>query len=274
MYCEACGETICFKCAIKGGKHHNHDYEDLDNAFGKHKNQKIPSSLATIEKALAQLDTCCDEISNQRAVIEAEIHSTITLDVRKTELISQLHQLTQAKLKSLAAQRDQIETTQAQLKGYLQTMKEPPNQGEGMLMKITTMKQVKELTTTFQPDLLEPNTKVDMTFSALADITAVIQNYGRVHEKGSPDPSKCTATGKGVEVAAVGEKSTALLQTLSFDSQPSKKAINSITCELVSEMTGTRVGGSTERRGQSQYQIRRRSGHWQINPDSESAGVH
>ena len=45
-----------------------------------------------------------DEISDQRVAIEADIHNTITrlhetLDVRKTELIHQLHQLTQAKLK-------------------------------------------------------------------------------------------------------------------------------------------------------------------------------
>ena len=41
-----------------------------------------------------------------------------------------------------------------------------------------------------------------MIFSALADITAVIQNYGRVYEQ----LSECTATGEGVsECAATGE---------------------------------------------------------------------
>ena len=250
-------------------KHHSHDYEELNEAFERYKGEITSSlepmekQLATIKRALAQLDARCEEISNQRATMEANIHDTIrrlhqTLDVRKTELISQLHQLTQAKLKSLAVQRDQIETTQAQLSSCLHFMREnlkTGNQGEALLMKSTTVRQVKELTTTFQPDILEPNTEADMIFSALADITAVIQNYGRVHHQGSPDPSKCTATGKGMEVAAVGEKSTVLLQTLSFDNQPSKEAIDSITCELVSEMTGTRVGGSVERRGQSQYEI-------------------
>ena len=108
-----------------------------------------------IEKALTQLDARRDEISDQRAAIEADIHNTITrlhetLDIRKTELISQLHQLTQAKLKSLAAQRDQIETIQAQLSSCLLFMREnlkTGNQGEVLMMKSTTVRQVKELTT-------------------------------------------------------------------------------------------------------------------------------
>ena len=58
-----------------------------------------------------------------------------------------------------------------------------------------------------------------------------------------------------MEVAAVGEKSTVLLQTLNLDNQPTKEAVNSIMCELVSEIAGTRARGSVERRGQSQYEI-------------------
>ena len=180
------------------------------------------SNCLTIKRALAQLDARHDEISDQQAAIEADIHNTITrlhetLDVRKTELISQLHQLTQAKLKSLAAQRDQIETTQAQLSSCLLFIREnlkTGNQGEVLMMKSTTVRQVKELTTTFQPDMLEPNTEANIIFSALADLTAECQNYGKVYAAGSPDPSKCCATGKGVDTAAVGEKSTAVLQTL------------------------------------------------------------
>ena len=71
-------------------------------------------------------------------------------------------------------------------------------------MKSTTVRQVKELTTTFQPDMLEPNTEADMIFSALADLTAECQNYGKVYAVGPPDPSKCHATGKGVDTAVLG----------------------------------------------------------------------
>ncbi len=33
LYCESCNELICWKCAVKGGKYHDHDYDPLDEAF-------------------------------------------------------------------------------------------------------------------------------------------------------------------------------------------------------------------------------------------------
>ena len=72
LYCETCGELICYKCALKGGKHHSHDYEELDQAFEKYK-EEITSSIepmekqvAIIKKALALMEQRCGEISDQR----------------------------------------------------------------------------------------------------------------------------------------------------------------------------------------------------------------
>ncbi len=83
LYCETCNELICYKCVAKGGKHHDHDYDPLDEAFDKYKGE-ITSSLEPMEKklktihtALPQLDTRSGEISDQRVTIEASIHDTI-----------------------------------------------------------------------------------------------------------------------------------------------------------------------------------------------------
>ena len=72
LYCETCGELICTRCALKGGKHHDHSYEDLGQAFKKYK-EEISSSLEPMEKqvtimkeTLAQFDARCGEISDQR----------------------------------------------------------------------------------------------------------------------------------------------------------------------------------------------------------------
>ena len=269
LYCETCGELICLKCVTKSGKHHSHDYEELNVAFEKYK-EEITSSLEpmekqvmTIKKALALIEHCCGEISDQRAAIEDNIHVTFrqlreVLTVRETELIGQLHQTTQGKLKGLAAQIDQIETTLAKLDSCLQFMRESikaGNESDVLMMKTNTVHQVKELTTPFQPDTLKPNTEADMVFSALADLTAMCQSYGQVSASGSPDPSKCHTTGKGLEVAVVGEKSTAILHAISCESIPFEEPIKSLECELVSEITGTRASCSVERRGQSQYKI-------------------
>ena len=269
LYCKKCEEPVCLKCAIKGGKHHSHDYEELDKAFEKYKGEMTASlgpmeqQLTTVKKALAQFERRCGEISDQRAAIEADVHKCFQqlrkmLDVRETEVIGQLRQLTQRKLKSLAVQRDQIETLLARLGsciGFMRESLETGRQAEVLMMKTAVVKQVKELTTTFSPDLLEPSKKADMTFSAPMSFMAACQKYGQVSAPDLPDPSKCHATGKGTEAAVVGETATALLQAIDFSGQPCEEPVLSLECELVSELTGTRTPGSVERRGQSQYEI-------------------
>ncbi len=122
LYCETCNELICYKCIAKGSKHHDHDYAPLDEAFDRYKGEITSSmepmekKLKTIHTALAELDTHSGEISDQRVTIEASIiYDTIRrlheiLVIRKTELIGQLHQMIQRKLKDIASQRDQMET--------------------------------------------------------------------------------------------------------------------------------------------------------------------
>ncbi len=242
LYCETCGESICLKCVMKGGKHQSHVCEELDEVFEKCKKE--------ISSSLAQLDVHCNEISNQRETIEADIHNTIIPDIRKTELISQLHQLIQAKLKPLAAQRDQIETVQVQLSRHLHSVSETSNEKEMLLMKSSAVRQAKELTTTLQPDMLNPSTEADIMLFDLVDI--ITQWKHGLVSAGPVDPSKCYA-GKGVIVAEVGKKMTGLLQTVDVYNQPCSISTNSITCELVSE--NAVLQGSVERRGESQYKI-------------------
>ena len=269
LYCETCGKLICYKCALKGGKHHSHEYEELDQSFEKYK-KEITSSIEPMEKkveiikkGLALIEQRCREISNQREAIENNVHITFRrlrefLTVRETELIGQLHQMTQGKLKGLTAKSDQIETTLAQLNSCLHFMGESiklGNKSDVLMMKANTVHQMKELTTPFQPDTLKPNTEADIVFSALADLTAACKNYGQIFSPGLPDLSRCHATGKGLEVAVVGVKSTAILHAVSYEGKPCEEPIKSLECELVSEITGTQVNCSIERGRQSQYEI-------------------
>ena len=94
IYCETCGElVVCYKCVIRGGKHQNHDYKDIDQAFFEYQEWIVQSvepmekQVTTINKALAQLDARCGEISDQRAANKDKVHSTFkrlqeVLDVR------------------------------------------------------------------------------------------------------------------------------------------------------------------------------------------------
>ena len=266
LYCETCGEIICTRCALKGGKHQTHHYEELDQAFERYK-AEITSLLGPMEKqvtvimeALAQLDARCGEISDQRTATAVNIHTTFrrlreVLDVRETELIGQLDLETQVKLKGLAAQRDQIETTLAQLHSCLHYMRESlrtGNEGDVLMMKANTLTQVKELTTPFQSDILEPNAKADVRFSASADMPAVCRNHGQVSSPGSPDPSRCHITGNGAEFTV----QVGILQAINFEGKPCEEPImKSLECKILSEITDTRTSCSVEERGQGQYKI-------------------
>ena len=267
LYCETCGELICLHCALKSGKHHNHDYTLIKEAFETYKKEigslleQLNRKLASVNKVLTLYDKSNGEISGQRAAIEADIHDTINelhqvLDVRRTELISRLYQLTQRKQKDLAAERDQAETVHAQLSSCQNYMKQSirtDRWGEALKMKMTVLKQVEELTTTVQPDALKPNTKADIKFSASADITDLCRCYGKLS---TLDPSKCHATGKGLEVGIVGQTSTAILQACNSKGEPCTEPVTSLECKLVSDLTcATATGSFKKLEGQNRYEI-------------------
>ena len=261
LYCETCGELICLKCATKAGKHHDHDYADLNEAFKLCKREitkllePVENQLTTVNKALAQIDTCRGEVSDQEETIEADIQDSFKrlneiMDARKTELISQLHQITQGKRKGLAAQRDQIEITKVQLSRCLEFMKESlrtSSQEEVLKGKANLIMQVKELNTAYQPDMLKPSTRADIIFSASTDVMAVFQKYGQVS---APDPSKWNSEEL---VTVVEETYTVSIQV--DERQPWEETIKSIECELVSEITGTRTKFDVKRREKGQYEI-------------------
>ena len=270
LYCETCGELICLHCGLNTGKHHNHNYALIEEAFETYKKEigallePINKQLESVNEVLTQFDKNDGEISDQRAAVEADIHHTIdrlhqVLDVRRTELIGRLHQLTQWKQKDLAAQKDQAETVHAQLSSCQDFMKQSLKTnrwGEALKMKTTVLKQVEELTNTVQPDALKPNTKADIVFSASADVTALCHHFGQVSTPGSPDPSKCHATGKGLEAGIVGQTSTAVLQSCNSKCEPCTEPVTSLEYKLVSDLTGAEVTGSFEKlEGQSRYEI-------------------
>ena len=263
LYCEECGEIICNKCALRGGKHHDHDYDEIDKAFKTYQ-VLVGSLLEPMEKQmkatkqnLALIDARRGKISHQRAITAGNIHANFKrlrdiLNVRETELIGQLDQMTQGKLKDLAVQKDQIETILAQLNSCLHFVREslqPGNEKEVLKMKKNTIRQGNELATHFQP--FEPRSEADIAFSVASDVIAACREYGQLYSLGSPDPSKCVVNVKAV--AEIGQWCTAILQANSFEGKLCKESITSLECELVSLITNTRASCNIERAGQSHF---------------------
>ena len=266
LYCETCSDLICWKCAIKGGMHQDHDYQPLKEAFERYKEEIAPSlapmeeKLEVVEKALVQLDKRHGEVSDQQATIEADIHNTAgqlheMINMRSAELIDKLHQKTQGKLKNLAVQRDEMETTQAQLSscvGFVKETLQAESQGKILTMKASIVKQVNGLTPALKTDELKPNTENDLFFSALPAISTMCQTYGEIGTLKLPDPLKCHTSGKGLEVATVEELSTAVIQVRDV---PCLDPIHSFQCELVSEITGASVKGNFKKKEVNLFEV-------------------
>ena len=216
--------------------------------------------MTRIDQALTDLETCSAEVDVRQNLVEANIEGTvrelhIVLEARNTELLNQLQEISHSKHKSLAAQKDQLETTQAQLhscEGFVRQSIKTECQSEVLKMRKTIIHHAKELTTEFLPSFLKPCTEPDMMFSAPGDTTPVLQQCGNVS---SVDPTKCHAMGRGLETATLGEKSTATVQAVSWNDCPCLEPIESLECELESMLTGARVRGEVNERGRGQYEI-------------------
>ena len=267
LYCETCEELICLQCTIQ--QHNGHQYNLIGEVFEKHK-QEIMSSLNPAEqqltharKALEMMGVRCREITNHQTALQTQIHKSSQqlheiIDLREKKLTTELNLITQKKMNELASQREQIETTLAQLDSCLDMVKEnlrTGSQGMVLKMKTTLLEQVKDLTSSFQTDLLEPNTEADMIFSSSRAAAEACHVHGLVSAPTFPDPSQCHALSGVPDVMTVGKKSTTLVQVNTHEGKPLDKLVQSLECKLVSELTGTRASCSVERRGQSQYEV-------------------
>ena len=265
LYCKSCEELICLKCAIKGNKHHSHNYEDLSVTFERQKGEvasilePIKNHVEVIKGAVTKVEMRFKDVTDQHEVIKSNIQKKVkqlqeSLHARQEELISQLDEITLTKLKGLAIQKDQLETTQAQLNSCLHYMSEnleKGSEGDVVMVRKRIVRRAMELSNAFQPEMLKPNTEANMIFLAPVDFTT---DYGQVSTVSSPDPSKCYATGRGIESATVGEPSTAVIRILNFNSQPCKDPL-SLEFELLSEISGALAKGGADRKGHSQYVI-------------------
>ena len=276
LYCETCDELICYQCVLVGSKHHDHEYALLKKASEKHK-QEIASSLGPIEehvettkRALEQASVSCGAISDQQAAIRADIHVTFerirdSLDVRETELITQLDQISEAKLKSLAAQRDQIETIHIKLCSCLHFLRERLRTDDERCLlrnRVYITRQIEELATPPKAEVLKPSAEADISFIAEREIatnlTKMCRKYGKIFLPDFlPDPTQChLVSGNGAKATVVGKKSSDVLQAISFQGKPCEEPIQLLECELVSELLGLKESCSVWRSGQSdRYEI-------------------
>ena len=198
------------------------------------------------------------------ASIQQQIHQLQELlETRKSELVSQLQQHIRTKKKNLAAQKDEVETVHTQLASCLSFVRESlrtGSQGEVMKMKKTVVKQIKEMTDNFKPNMLIPCEPANIGFKPLPDLTQPCQLFGKVYfQKTSPE--KCYATGKGMKVAEIGEIATAVLHVVDDKGKPCTTFEETPTCQLVSEDTCETINCTVVSQYEISYQATSRGKH-------------
>ena len=223
LYCDTCDEVICRDCIIR--VHQDHHYDLVTDAFHKHKDvivaslQPVKQQLTSIGKAVEGLDTRCAEVVEQKEAVVTKIDTTIrqlvqALEVRRAELVSEVEQVSQQKLKCLAAQREQFELMEAQLRScrdFVQDSLCTGSEAEILAMKKPVVKQMNDLTSSFKPETLAPVERVNQKFThSQAELTKTCQQFGEVYCC-PVCPEKCVATGPGSQVAVVGETATVSL---------------------------------------------------------------
>ena len=76
----------------------------------------------------------------------------------------------------------------------------------------------------------------------------------QLNGKAYVSPQRCYATGKGLEVAVVGEQTTLVVHAVDIDGRECDKPFGSMECELISEANDLVVGCKVEKKN-SQYEI-------------------
>ena len=267
IYCETCNELICTDCTIR--LHQGHQYDVISDTFPKHKQEiadqlePVKHHLDTVNQALHNFDARSKEIQDQRAAIQADIHKEIdqlhqALEQRRTELIGQLDQLTQHKLKSLAAQRDLVELLHTQLTScleYVEGSLTTGTQGEILEMKAPLLKQINRINTDFNPDTLAPEEEADILLVADSDLHHACEKFAKVVVAQPAHPDKCYATGNGLKSATVEELTTVLVHAVDEDGKETKQPVKDLAAELVRITNATRAECQVRRAGGSKYEI-------------------
>ena len=267
IYCETCKELGCNKCTVE--VHQGHQYNLVSDAFSKEKKmivaslQPVKQKIATVNAALEDLNVQHSRITQQCQTVETQIRESIqqlhrVLDNREEELISQLKQLSQEKLKTIADQQNNFELVVVQLNNCLCLVQENlhvMSHEETLTMKKKKVFQrVGEVFSKFKSDSPLPKEQANVMFvHRKIELTEACKKFGKVCAL-SVCPAKCQAAGPGTKVAITGELATVILYAKDKEERECKEPVE-VSCELVSKDGTSQIKGKVEMKGDGMYKI-------------------
>ena len=255
IFCETCSVVICNDCTIR--LHKDHNYDLVGEVFTKHKEEivsglkPVREKLDNVQQALQAFDTRVKEINEQRVTVEANIHKEFDqqqrlLDQQRIELVGELDSFARQKLKSLAAQRDQVEIAQVKLTSCLEYAEgglETGTEGEVLAMKAPVLKRIEQINAEFDPATIQPETKADIQLltDGKEQLQKACQEFAEIVE-GEAVSLKNSYISEGdlKGAAKVGEQKSIEFHAKTSTNKQFKKKLD-LTAELVYTKSTDRV---------------------------------
>ena len=183
--------------------------------------------------------------------MEANIHREFDqqqrrLDQQRIELVSKLDSLTRQKLKSMAAQRDQVEIAQVKLTSCLEYAEgglETGTDGEVLAMKAPVLKRIEQINAEFDPATIQPETKADIRLltDGNEQLQKACQEFAEIVEGEPISPENSYITEDGLEGSAqVGEQKSIDFHARTKTNKQHKGKLD-LTAELVHPRSTDRV---------------------------------
>ena len=267
LFCETCMELICHNCTVK--KHKDHQYDLVDDIFEKNKDKMITSlkpveiRSSKISKAIEDIDAQSKKIDDQHVAVKSEIEQSVIqlveiLQAQQNSLVSKVSRLSQEKQKNLAKQREDLQATQNEVDRCVSFMSQSvstDSKGDVLkMMKIFTQQIKTILGNDLSADVLLPCEPANLKFRASTNVATACKSIGVVYLE-IACPSKCYATGSGLEVAVQDEKTTIVFHSVNDDGNVCKTPLRKLSSELISESMSKRTKSSVKMLQANQYEI-------------------
>uniref|UniRef100_A0A8D1JMQ6 Tripartite motif-containing protein 2 n=3 Tax=Sus scrofa TaxID=9823 RepID=A0A8D1JMQ6_PIG len=242
FYCQSCETAMCQECTE--GEHAEHPTVPLKDVVEQHK-ASLQVQLDAVNKRLPEIDSALQFISeiihqltNQKASIVDDIHSTFdelqkTLNVRKSVLLMELEVNYGLKHKVLQSQLDTLLEGQESIKSCSTFTAQALNHGtetEVLLVKKQMSEKLNELADQDFP--LHPRENDQLDFIVETEgLKKSIHNLGTILTTNAV-ASETVATGEGLRQTIIGQPMSVTITTKDKDGELCKTGNAYLTAEL------------------------------------------
>nr|XP_014349300.1 PREDICTED: tripartite motif-containing protein 2 [Latimeria chalumnae] len=242
FYCQSCETAMCQECT--GGEHAEHPTVPLKDVVEQHK-ASLQAQLEAVNKRLPEIDSglrfiseILHQLTNQKASIEEEIHSTFdelqkTLNVRKSVLLMELEVTYGLKQKVLQTQLDSLLQGQESIKSCSNFTEQALSHGTETEVLLVKKQMTDRLTELANQDFsLQPQENDQLDFIVETEgLKKSIHNLGTIVTTNAV-AYETVATGDGLRQCVIGQPMSVTITTKDKDGELCKAGNAYITAEL------------------------------------------